>query len=101
MLVYFECFNTVQIAHACLQRIFQCGRVYSHFTYNDIYICYNARAISVKGRIGFTTDLHAADAAYHTACDLSFITRKNLPKKYSENENFASPGLGRPVLFRS
>ena len=26
--------------HACLQRIFQCGCVYLHFTYNDIYICY-------------------------------------------------------------
>ena len=38
LLVYFECFNTVQIAHACLRRIFQCGRVYLH---NDIYICYN------------------------------------------------------------
>ena len=41
MLIYEECFNTAQIAHACLRRIFQCGRVYLHFTYNDIYICYN------------------------------------------------------------
>ena len=40
MLVYFECFDTVQIAHACLRRIFQCGRAYLYFTYNDIYICY-------------------------------------------------------------
>ena len=24
----------------CLRRIFQCGGVYLHFTYNDIYICY-------------------------------------------------------------
>ena len=40
MLVYKECFNTVQIAHASLRRVFQCGRVYLHFTYNDIYICY-------------------------------------------------------------
>ena len=40
MLVYFECFNRVQIAHGCLRRLFQCGRVYLHFTYNDIYICY-------------------------------------------------------------
>ena len=38
MFVYDECFNTVQIAHACLQRIFQCGRVYLHFTYSDIYL---------------------------------------------------------------
>ena len=40
MLVYEEHFNTVQIAHACLRKIFQCGRVYLHFTYNDIYICH-------------------------------------------------------------
>ena len=40
MLVYEECFDTVQIAHACLRRLFQCGCVYLHFTYNDIYICY-------------------------------------------------------------
>ena len=42
MLIYEECFNTAQIAHACLRRIFQCGRVYLHFTYNDIYICYSS-----------------------------------------------------------
>ena len=30
-----------KIAHACLRRIFQCmRRVYLHFTYNDIFICY-------------------------------------------------------------
>ena len=40
MLVYFERFNTTQIAHACLRRTFQCGHVYLHFTYNDTYICY-------------------------------------------------------------
>ena len=40
MLVYFECFHLLQIAHACLRRIFQYGRVYLPFTYNDIYICY-------------------------------------------------------------
>ena len=56
----------------------------------------DALAISVKGRIRFTTDLHAADAVYHTACDSSFRTGKNL--KYSENVNLASPGLGRPVV---
>ena len=39
MLAYFECFNTVQIAPACLGRIFQYGRIYLYFTDNDIYIC--------------------------------------------------------------
>ena len=41
----------------------------------------DALAISVKGRIRFTTDLHAANAVYHTACDSSFRTGKILPKK--------------------
>ena len=40
MLVYFDSFNTVQIGHACLQIIFQYGRVYLHFIYPDIYVCY-------------------------------------------------------------
>ena len=58
----------------------------------------DALAISVKGRIRFTTYLHAADAVYHTACDSSFRTGKNVSKTYSENVNLASPGLGRPVV---
>ena len=40
MLVHKEWFNIFQIAHASLRRVFQCGRVYLHFTYNDIYISY-------------------------------------------------------------
>ena len=58
----------------------------------------DAVAISVKGRIRFATDLHAAHAVYHTACDSSFRKGKNLPKKYSNNENLPSSGLGRPIL---
>ena len=58
----------------------------------------NALAISVKGRVRFTTDLHAAGAVYHTACDSSFKISKNLSKKYSENENLISPSLERPVV---
>ena len=54
MLVYFECFNTVEIAHACLRRIFQCGRVYSHFTYNDIYICYSGSKMDTQHAIPVT-----------------------------------------------
>ena len=48
MLAYFEYFNTVQIAHACLRRIFQYGRVYLHFIYNDVYICYKSKEYDVK-----------------------------------------------------
>ena len=40
MLVYEECFNTVQIYHACSRRIFQYGFVYLHVIYNNIYVCY-------------------------------------------------------------
>ena len=47
MLVYEECFNTVQIAHACLRRMFQYGRVYLHFIYNDIYIYCRAHNIHI------------------------------------------------------
>ena len=58
----------------------------------------DALGISVTGRIRFTTDLHAADAVYHTACYSSFRAGRNFPKNYSENENLASPGLGRQVV---
>ena len=34
----------------------------------------DALGISVKGTTIFTTDLHAADAVYHTTCDSSFGT---------------------------
>ena len=61
----------------------------------------DALAISVKGRIRFTTDLYSADGTYHTVCDWSFRTGKNLRKKYNENEELASPGLGRPVVSDS
>ena len=44
-----------------------------------------ALSVSVKERIRFTTDLHAANAVLHTVSDSSFRIVKNLPKKYSEN----------------
>ena len=34
-------FTKNALIHACLQRIYQCGPVYLHFTNKDIYICYN------------------------------------------------------------
>ena len=40
MLVYANCFNTVQTAYACLRRIFQYEHVYLHFIYYDIYVCH-------------------------------------------------------------
>ena len=52
----------------------------------------NVLGISVKGRIRLTTGLLAADAVYYSACDSCFITGKQLPKKYSETRNLASPG---------
>ena len=58
MLVYKECFNIIQIAHACLRRIFQCRRVYLNFTYNDIYICYKwiIRFFMSLGKICYNVD---------------------------------------------
>ena len=58
----------------------------------------DALAISVKRRTRFPTDLYAADGVYHNACDLSFRTDKNLPKKCSENENLSSWDLEKPVF---
>ena len=47
MIVYKERFNTVQIAHACLRRIFEYGRVYLHLRYNHIYICYKKQKLEL------------------------------------------------------
>ena len=78
MLVDFECFHTVQIAHACLRRIFQCGRVYLHFTYNDIYICYN--------------DYRLIDDCFHKTLEIyvssSFSKKKKLVLKETETSIF-------------
>ena len=55
-------------------------------------------SVSVKGRITFANDLHAADAVYHATCDSSFRTGKNLPRKYSHNNTSTSSSTsGRPV----
>ena len=62
LFVYKEYFNTVQIAHACLRRIFQCGRVYLHFTYNDIYICYSSISDVWEGS-EYASDTDASDAS--------------------------------------
>ena len=38
--------------------------------------------LSVKGRIAYANDLHAADAVYHTLFDSVFRNGKSFPKKY-------------------
>ena len=85
--------DTTKLSKLCLRIGNQTRRFQKSLTKEN-----DALAISVKRRIRFTTDLHAADAVYHTACNSSFRTGKKLPKKYSENENLESPGLGRPII---
>ena len=57
----------------------------------------DALANWVKGRIRFTTDLHAADAVYHTTCDSSLELIK-ICLKSTVKTNLASPGFGKPVI---
>ena len=56
-------------------------------------------AVSVKGRVSFANDLHAADAVYHVACDAAFRSGNSLPKKFSDNysESSTTSFSGRPV----
>ena len=51
---------------------------------------------TVRGRLEFAQDLHAADAVYHQACSVNFWTRKQIPKKH-ENNTDSKPAKGRPT----
>ena len=53
-------------------------------------------AETVRGRLEFAQDLHAADAVYHQACSVNFRTRKQIPKKH-ENDTDSKPAKGRPT----
>ena len=53
-------------------------------------------AETVRGRLEFVQDLHAADAVYHHACSVNFQTRKQIPKKYG-NDTDSKPAKGRPT----
>ena len=41
-------------------------------------------AVTVKGRIEFARDLHAADAVYHKVCSINFRTNKGIPQMFSQ-----------------
>ena len=53
-------------------------------------------AETVRGRLEFVQDLHAADAVYHQACSVNFRTRKQIPKKHG-NDTDSKPAKGRPT----
>ena len=55
--------------------------------------------LSVKGRIAYANDLHAADAVYHTLCDSAFRNGKSFPKKYKNESSSVEPPVkcGKPV----
>ena len=55
--------------------------------------------LSVKGRIAYANDLHAADAVYHTLSDSAFRNGKSFPKKYRNESSSVEPPVkcGKPV----
>jgi len=52
-------------------------------------------AKTVRGRLEYAQDLHAADAVYHQACNVNFRTGKQVPKKLDNNAASKLP-KGRP-----
>ena len=53
-------------------------------------------AETVRGRLEFAQDLHAADAVYHQACSVNFRRGKQFPKKHG-NDTDSKHAKGRPV----
>ena len=55
--------------------------------------------LSVKGRIAYANDLHAADTVYHTLSDSAFQNGKSFPKKYKNESSSVEPPAkcGKPV----
>ena len=53
-------------------------------------------AETVRGRLEFAQDLHAADAVYHQACSVNFRTGKQFPKKHG-NDTDSKHAKGRPM----
>ena len=51
---------------------------------------------TVRGRLEFAQDLHAADAVYHQACSVNFRTGKQFPKKHG-NDTDSKHAKGRPM----
>ena len=53
-------------------------------------------AETVRGRLEFAQDLHAADVVYHHACSVNFRTLKQIPKKHG-NDTDSKSVKGRPT----
>jgi 5'-3' exonuclease len=53
---------------------------------------------TVRSRMAFVGDLHAADAVYHKVCSVNFHTKKQIPLKFQSEEACSSKKqkLGRP-----
>ena len=60
----------------------------------------DAWADSVRGRIEFAQDLHAADAIYHQACSVNFRTGLQIPSAYVNPGQAKRPRSGRPSDVR-
>ena len=53
-------------------------------------------AETVKGRIEYAQDLHAADAVYHQQCNINFRTGRNIPLAFQPPGSESKNKKGRP-----
>ena len=96
------CANTVTPRERRDKKAYQVMSKNREFDKTILQICEKRNdswASSVKGRIAYTNDLHAADAVYHTSCDSAFRNGKSLPQKYrNESSSVETPAkCGKPV----
>ena len=54
-------------------------------------------AHTIRGRIEFAQDLHAADAIYHHMCSINFRTGKQVPSTFQATPGEKKRRIGRPI----
>ena len=59
--------------------------------------CNDTWAHTIRGRIEFAQDLHAADAIYHQVCSINFRTGKQLPSTFQATTGEKKRRIGRPI----
>ena len=54
-------------------------------------------AHTIRGRIEFAQDLHAADAIYHQVCSINIRTGKQVPSTFQATSEEKKRRIGRPI----
>ena len=54
-------------------------------------------AHTIRGRIEFAQDLHAADVIYHQVCSINFRTGKQVPSTFQATSEEKKRRIGRPI----